>query len=110
MGSKFSLPEEQTKELAAITNFKKEDLRRWYKKFMRDFPDGKLGKEKFREIFGKTYECEYLSEYIFGKFDRNHDGHVSFKELMLTLSVTMRGSNREKLEWAFDIYDVDGNG
>ncbi len=110
MGSKLSLPEDEAEELTAITNFKKEDLRRWYKKFMKDFPDGKLGKEKFSEIFGKVYESEYLSEHIFGKFDRDHDGHVSFKELMLALSVTMRGSNREKLEWAFDIYNVDGNG
>merc|ERR1712168_25746 len=43
-------------------------------------------------------------------FDHNHDGEVSFKELMSTLSLTTRGSIRDKLEWVFDIYDVDGNG
>ena len=29
---------------------------------------------------------------------------------MSTLSVTTSGSVKEKIEWIFDIYDVDGNG
>ena len=104
------LPDEEAEALKQTTNFRKDDLKRWYKKFMKDHPDGKLHRTKFNEIFTKVYPSQHLSDHIFNKLDRNQDGHVSFRELMVTLSVTMHGSNRDKLEWAFDVYDVDGNG
>ena len=51
-----------------------------------------------------------MSDRIFTKLDRNNDGSISFPELMLALSVTMLGSEKEKMEWAFEIFDEDGNG
>ena len=109
MGAKIALPEE-AQQLEHMTNFKVKELKRWYKTFMHNNPDGQLSKEKFQEIYCQLFECEHLSNHIFNKLDLNHDGHISFRELMLNFSITMKGSKDEKLGWVFDVYDVDGNG
>ena len=110
MGASVTLPEEEARELEQMTRFKKDELQRWYKNFMKQNPEGKLTLEKFRDVYGKVFNSGLLSDHIFTKMDINHDGTVSFQELMLNLSITMKGSNSEKLRWAFDVYDLDGNG
>ena len=106
----MTLPQEEAKEIMRATKFRKEDVRRWYKKFMRDYPTGQMERENFRDVFGKVYKSGPMSDRIFAKLDRNHDGSISFSELMVALSVTMMGSEKEKLEWAFEVFDEDGNG
>lgn len=51
-----------------------------------------------------------MVKLVFRAFDLDKDGFVTFKEFMLVLSVTSRGSVEEKLKWAFDLYDVDNEG
>ena len=94
MGTHFSLPEEDLIELVNHTSFKKEDVKRWYRKFMKDYPDGQLNKEQFNKLYTKIYSSTFANRFadiIFRSFDHNHDGVVSFKELMLTLSLTTTG-------------------
>merc|ERR1739838_762783 len=72
-----------------------------------------MDKEQFVTIYGKIYAANFsshLAENIFRSFDHNRDGYVSFKELMITLSVTTEGTTQDKLEWLFKVYDFDGNG
>ena len=114
MGAGESLPKDQLHQLLETTNFNKHELQRWYSKFMKDYPDGQLDKEQFREMYEKVYnKCgniNQIAEHIFRTFDKNNDGHICFKELMSSLSVTSRGTVKEKLEWTFNIYDIDGSG
>ena len=47
---------------------------------------------------------------MFGVFDRDLDGSISFNEFVLGTATLLNGTIDEKLSLLFDINDVDGNG
>jgi len=106
-----TVPDEEMDDLLESTHFKKDDLQMWFKKFMKSYPDGLMNRQQFTEVYGKVYSAETtLSTNLFNSFDINGDGVVSFRELMITLSLSTRGTPEEKLQWLFNVYDIDGNG
>ena len=56
MGGRNSLPEDELDELRHLTNFKKQELKRWYQKFITDYPHGQMNREQFMSIYTKIYK------------------------------------------------------
>ncbi|XP_022237595.1 neuronal calcium sensor 1-like [Limulus polyphemus] len=107
------LNKNELEELESTTNFKTQQLQKWYKDFMQDCPDGHMTKEVFRKIYGQFFPAGNPSpfvDYIFNVFDSNKDGVVTFKEFITAIAVTTHGSVDDKLKWAFKLYDIDNDG
>ncbi len=106
----------QPKELADLrknANFSDNELREWYRKFLGDFPDGTVTIDEFKCIYDECFpygDSGKFSDHVFRIFDTNGDGKIDFREFMTVLSVTNRGTVEQKLEWSFNLYDLDLNG
>ncbi|XP_046563954.1 neuronal calcium sensor 2-like [Haliotis rubra] len=108
------LPDEDIEFLVSNTNFEKGEILKWYKGFMEDCPDGQLSKEKFKNVYANFFpggNPDAFCEHVFRSFDRDGSGSIEFKEFLMAINITsQKGKAEDKLNWAFDMYDIDGNG
>merc|ERR1711976_618035 len=51
--------------------------------------------------------AEGFAQYAFRTFDDDGSGSIDFKEFMYAICITNQGSYEQKLQWAFQIYDID---
>ncbi|XP_064625299.1 neurocalcin homolog isoform X2 [Lineus longissimus] len=110
-GSKIS--PKDLKDVKANTEFDSKEIKTWYKDFSQSCPEGKLGKKEMAMMFTNLFpdgDPDTFTENVFRTYDTNGDGSVDFREFMIGISVTSRGSFDEKLKWAFELYDQDNNG
>ncbi|KAH9454944.1 hypothetical protein MJO29_011743 [Puccinia striiformis f. sp. tritici] len=107
------LSPDQLLELQKSTYFDKKELQQWYKGFLKDCPSGVLDKDEFARIYKQFFpfgDPGQFADFVFNVFDENKNGTIDFKEFICALSVTSRGQLDEKLKWAFQLYDIDGDG
>ncbi len=79
----------------------------------RDCPSGQLSKKKFIEVYSGFFpdgNAEEFCTHVFRTFDKDNSGKIDFKEFLLAINITSGGRPKEKLEWAYQMYDIDGNG
>ncbi len=72
-----------------------------------------LTKEEFQEIYRQFFpfgDPSSFADYVFNAFDSDKSGSIDFKKFICALSVTSQGKMEDKLDWAFQLYDIDGDG
>ncbi|XP_013779361.1 neuronal calcium sensor 2 isoform X1 [Limulus polyphemus] len=95
------------------TGYDEKTIKELYEGFKQDCPDRKLSKEKFVEMYKMFFSSgnpEKFCENVFRTFDVDKNDHIDFKEFLLAIGITSRGSSEEKLKWAFRMYDINGDG
>eukprot|EP00794_Sanderia_malayensis_P010755 gene10755-11905_t len=110
-GSK--IPPSELNDLMHKTHFEEKELQVWYSGFIKDCPDGLLNRDQFIDLYSSFYGSENAKKFVshvYRTFDANKDGKIDFREFMCSLSVATRGTIDEKLRWAFNVYDIDGDG
>ncbi|XP_008008541.1 recoverin [Chlorocebus sabaeus] len=108
-----ALSKEILEELQLNTKFSEEELSSWYQSFLKDCPSGRITQQQFQSIYAKFFpdtDPKAYAQHVFRSFDSNLDGTLDFKEYVIALHMTTAGKTNQKLEWAFSLYDVDGNG
>lgn len=108
-----TLSREILEELQLSTKFTEAELCAWYQSFLRECPSGRIAPQQFQGIYAQFFpdsDPKAYAEHVFRSFDANGDGTLDFKEYVIALHMTTAGKPSQKLEWAFSLYDVDGNG
>jgi len=108
-----SLSDEDIAFLTKNTRYTEQEIRDWYKGFQQDCPDGRLTKKKFLEIYSIFFSSgspQAFCEHVYRTFDADGDGHIDFKEFLLAVGITTGNDPREKLKWAFKMYDMNNDG
>lgn len=99
--------------LCRNTKFSRKELQIMYRGFKQECPTGIVNEETFKDIYAQFFpqgDSSNYAHYVFNAFDHDHSGSVNFEEFVMGLSVLSRGSLQERLQWAFNLYDINGDG
>uniref|UniRef100_UPI00358EAF39 Kv channel-interacting protein 4-like n=1 Tax=Myxine glutinosa TaxID=7769 RepID=UPI00358EAF39 len=100
-------------QLLEQTKFSKKELQILYRGFKNECPSGVVNEETFKEIYSQFFpqgDTRMYAHFLFNAFDADQDGNVSFEDFVTGLSILLRGNMNEKLQWAFNLYDINKDG
>ncbi|XP_056096342.1 Kv channel-interacting protein 4 isoform X1 [Rhinichthys klamathensis goyatoka] len=99
--------------LEAQTRFSRKELQILYRGFKNECPSGVVNEDTFKEIYSQFFpqgDASTYAHFLFDAFDTDHNGSVSFEDFVMGLSILLRGTVQEKLNWAFNLYDINKDG
>uniref|UniRef100_UPI003AAD2D4A A-type potassium channel modulatory protein KCNIP2-like isoform X7 n=1 Tax=Centroberyx gerrardi TaxID=166262 RepID=UPI003AAD2D4A len=103
------------------TNFNKKELQVLYRGFKnvtvgrlpQECPSGVVNEETFKHIYSQFFpqgDSSMYAHFLFEAFDTHNNGSVCFEDFVMGLSIILRGSITDKLNWAFNLYDLNKDG
>lgn len=109
---KTELTEDDIQFIMANTDFDRDKIITWFNQFKQQCPDCKLTKPEFVQFYknlipGDHPDEDKYCENVFAAFDSDNNGTIDFAEFLLSFWVRAKGSQKDKLNWLFDIYDAD---
>ncbi|CAF1228963.1 unnamed protein product, partial [Didymodactylos carnosus] len=77
----------QIQALASKTKYSKDEIEKYYHKFITEYPSGKISKEAFYEAYHELHPeaKSHQDAAMFKKFDINNSGDIDFREFMVAL-------------------------
>jgi Ca2+-binding EF-hand superfamily protein len=94
--------------------FTADEIQEWFQEYQSNLNKGmaKLTRKDFKEVYNTVFHGDATSfvDQLFRCFDIDGDGFVDFKEFIVGLCVSSSENSETKLKWAFNMYDIDGNG
>uniref|UniRef100_H3ASR2 Potassium voltage-gated channel interacting protein 2 n=1 Tax=Latimeria chalumnae TaxID=7897 RepID=H3ASR2_LATCH len=55
-------------------------------------------------------DSSMYAHFLFNAFDADNNGTVSFEDFVAGLSIILRGTITDRLNWAFNLYDLNKDG
>ncbi|XP_012684979.1 recoverin 3 [Clupea harengus] len=108
-----AVSKELLQDLKLSTKFSEAEITQWYDNFTKQCPSGRITPTEFEAIYARFFpesDAKSYAQHVFRSFDTNEDGTLDFREYVVALHMTSSGKITLKLEWAFSLFDVDGNG
>ncbi|XP_016154923.1 PREDICTED: Kv channel-interacting protein 2 isoform X1 [Ficedula albicollis] len=100
-------------QLQEQTKFTRKELQVLYRGFKNECPSGIVNEENFKQIYSQFFpqgDSSTYATFLFNAFDTDHDGSVSFEDFVSGLSTILRGTIDDRLNWAFNLYDLNKDG
>jgi len=104
--------DKKAEELFKETHFTKDEVASLLRMFEDYAKHEKIDRGTFRDIlyynFGLTEDI--LMDRVFKVFDEDNDSNINMKEWVCGFSKFLRGTTKEKMDFCFNVYDLNGNG